>query len=364
MSDERRDSATSRVSICEQLSNAVLEAAGSSKRASLKQRLSSFTLAQLRLVDMKLHGREDDMALLKDKLSNIANTNDVNAREIILVAGVSGVGKSALVTKGLKQPSIKKGIAFVGGKFDQNQNHLPFSAFAEALIALAKHVCTKENTEKIKLDVQLALGEDDMVVIASAMPGCEDFYPADDNLTQRILRAQSSRHSLGGSSENGKEAVSRLKYAIRRLMKAVCSNLKSGVVMFIDDLQWSDHSSLDLLQSLLQDEEIPSLLLVGAYRDDEVAESHPLALNILEAERLGSTITTIKLGNLQRPAVQALVAEALNMEDRVEEIESLATIVHKKTKVRWALFLCASNILCLLTFVYFHRGLLFLSFFF
>lgn len=103
-------------------------------------------------------------------------------------------------------------------------------------------------------------------------------------------------------------------------MKDVCSDFKSGVVMFIDDLQWSDYSLLDLLQSLLRDEEIPSLLLVGEYRDYEVAESHPLAPNIREAERLGSTITTIKLGHLQRPAVQALVAEALNMEDRVEEV--------------------------------------------
>ena len=69
----------------------------------------------------------------------------------------------------------------------------------------------------------------------------------------------------------GKESISQVHYAIRRLLKTICSYLK-GVVLFIDDLQWSDTATLDLLKSLVLDGEIPSLLVVGAYREDEVPE--------------------------------------------------------------------------------------------
>ena len=69
----------------------------------------------------------------------------------------------------------------------------------------------------------------------------------------------------------GKESISQLHYAIRRLLKIICSNLK-GVILFIDDLQWSDTATLNLLKSIVLDGEIPSLLIVGAYREDEVPE--------------------------------------------------------------------------------------------
>ncbi len=69
----------------------------------------------------------------------------------------------------------------------------------------------------------------------------------------------------------GKESIAQMQYAIRRLLKIICSNLK-GVILFIDDLQWSDTATLDLLKSIVLDGDIPSLLIVGAYREDEVPE--------------------------------------------------------------------------------------------
>lgn len=301
----------------EKLSKLVVDASKSSRQKILKEKLQSATLARLRLSDLKLHGREDALALLDEKLSNVGNGV---GRELILVAGVSGIGKSALVERGLERPARRRGIAFAKGKFDLNNNALPYSAFAEALSKLARYVAGQSNAAKMRADVHEALGEDDMAVILEAMQGCEEFFTPES----RERRRKSTRFNNTG----GKEAVNRMQYAVRRLMKAVCSNL-AGVVMFIDDLQWSDSSSLDLLQSLLQDEDIPSLLLVGAYRDDEVPETHPVALHIKEMERLGSTVTKIKLGDLDERAVQNLVAEALNMEDSTEKVEALAGIVRE-----------------------------------
>ena len=113
-------------------------------------------------------------------------------------------------------------------------------------------------------------------------------------------------------------------------------------------IKWSDSSSLDLLQQLLQDEDIPSLLLVGAYRDDEVQETHPLALHVKDMERLGSTVTKIELGNLDEGAVRNLVAEALNMEDSMEKVEPLAGIVCELCRLvgRSALLLAVASVAC------------------
>lgn len=101
--------------------------------------------------------------------------------------------------------------------------------------------------------------------------------------------------------------------------------------MFIDDLQWADDASLGLLFSLQADNEIGSLLLVGAYRDNEVMDGHPLTIRLREAQKLGSAVTTIELKNLECKTVQALVAEVLRMENEIDAVGTLAATIHKKT---------------------------------
>ena len=205
-----------------------------------------------------------------------------------------------------------------GGKFDQNKNAIPFSAVAQALAELADHVLTSKHADAIKTNIKKELGEDVMHLIGSIAPGCWDLFGTTPNTVQ-------APGVLGG----GMSAVSRLQFAIGRLVKIICTRLK--VVVFIDDLQWADESSLNLCLSLQTDKEIHNFLLVGAYRDDEVSDDHPVTLRITEAEKMGTLLTTIKLGNLERGAVQSLVAESLRMEDDKDRVDSLAAIVHKKT---------------------------------
>ena len=215
---------SSRLSSTE-LRDVVVEAADSHKRL-VRQRQSSMTLSTLRLSDMKLHGRDDDIKLLCSKLDSILDIK----RELILVAGSPGVGKSYLVTKGLKEPAEKRGIVFASGKFDLNSYSLPYSAFAQALCALAKQVMSSSNACKIKLDIHDALGTEDMQVIATALPGCELFFSFEGGPTCLARRRRSSAGSMGSSvnseneigltiSSNGKEAINRMNYAVRRLMK-------------------------------------------------------------------------------------------------------------------------------------------------
>ena len=226
----------------EELGRAVKDASQSSRRELIRRCVSDSGLVQLRVSDLRLHGREDDVALLGDRLANIYESG----REIILVAGASGVDKSALVSGGLERPARRRRIAFASGKFDLNNNNgggggpLPYSAFAQALAGLARHVGGLPDASEIRAEVRKELGEDDADMIASAMRGCGGLFFDED---KRDLSSNSWQQEQGGNKDRaaatggGREAVNRMKYAIRRLMRAVCSRLKKGAVLFIDDLQ-------------------------------------------------------------------------------------------------------------------------------
>ena len=245
----------------EDLSNMVAKAA---KQARGTNKVTAMSLARLNVANMKLHGREDDMKVLESKLLDLKNNDDNSSSkklpELVLISGVSGTGKSALVMRGLRDPSTKMGTAFAGGKFDLNNAALPLSAFIDATSVLTKHVIEVGMGDEIQSDINATFAEEDMILLVKALPGCEALLPIqkDDELKKNRRLS-------------GKEAVSRLQYAIRKLLKIICTNLK-GAVLFIDDLQWADTTTLDLLKSIALDGDMPSLLIVGAYREDEVPE--------------------------------------------------------------------------------------------
>eukprot|EP00984_Skeletonema_dohrnii_P034356 scaffold33538_cov179-Skeletonema_dohrnii-CCMP3373.AAC.1 len=282
-----------------QLAEVVVTAAESSRQ--INKQISN--IAQLRLSNMQLHGRDDDIKLLRSKLRETAKKDDCDEEddvknhvgEMILVSGKSGTGKSALIQKGLGNPAIKSGYIFASGKFEDKLLR-PLSAFSDAMTCLAKCI-TEEHNKKGGLTsssegtsiatlicdkIQNEFDEEDVEQLRRVLPGCAELLgarrsslfcpPSVANATVPLRRGSGSR--LGSFSLNllgGKESISRMHFAVRRLLKIICSHFK-GVVLFIDDLQWSDTATLDLLKSIVLDGEIRSLLIVGAYREDEVPE--------------------------------------------------------------------------------------------
>eukprot|EP00984_Skeletonema_dohrnii_P016988 scaffold7652_cov195-Skeletonema_dohrnii-CCMP3373.AAC.5 len=252
---------------------------------------------------MQLHGRDDDIKLLRSKLRELAKKDDCDEEdaaknhvgEMILVSGTSGTGKSSLIQKGLGDPAANRGYIFASGKFEDKLLR-PLSAFSDAMTCLAKCI-TVENNEKggllsssggssiaalIRDKIQKEFDEEDVEQLRRVLPGCAELLRARrPSLFCPPSQSQADEASLyrGGSSSRlgslnllvGKESISQTHYAVRRLLKIVCSHFK-GVVLFIDDLQWSDAATLDLLKSIVLDGEIPHLLIVGAYREDEVPE--------------------------------------------------------------------------------------------
>lgn len=222
-----------------EISERVVKAAESSRRS--KKVTSS--LAQLRLANMKLHGREDDMKLLRSKLlelkkrgkedSNNSSSTDTSLPELIFISGISGTGKSALVMKGVRDPAQKMGINFTSGKFDLNNTSLPLSAFVDAMASLTSIIIDGDKVKEIHGDIEQSFAEDDALLLIRALPGCEKLF---------ILHKDEAEHYLDKCLV-GKEAISRLQYAIRKLLNIICTHL-NGLVLFIDDLQVSEDTTL------------------------------------------------------------------------------------------------------------------------
>eukprot|EP00984_Skeletonema_dohrnii_P006051 scaffold2140_cov74-Skeletonema_dohrnii-CCMP3373.AAC.1 len=265
-------------------------------------------IAQLRVSNMQLHGRDNDIKLLRSKLRALAEKKygegDAAKRgvgEMILVSGTSGAGKSALIHKGLGHPASKSGYIFASGKFEDKVLR-PLSAFSDAMTRLARRYITVEHNKKWKFSsveqsvatltlirnkIQNEFEEEDVEQLRRVLPGCAELLGMGSRRPSLLSPSSyadkvalfRSAPQLGGTKRRlrvsltlvGKESIARMHYAVRRLLKIICSQLK-GVVLLIDDLQWSDAATLDLLKSIVLDREIPSLLIVGAYREDEVPE--------------------------------------------------------------------------------------------
>ena len=285
-----------------QLADIVVTAAKSSRKINTQ----AANIAQLRLSNMKLHGRDDDIKLLRSKLREVIKKKDDNREDavknkgehydepdsdkqttnnnnnLILISGISGTGKSALIRKGLGDPAGKNGCAFASGKFDEKLSR-PLSAFSDAMTSLAKHIAVGSNEKRGLSPAKLTrdkirdeFNEEDVEHLRRVLPGCAKVLglvavPQNRRPSMAAALSKSSSVSKLGSLSlpAGKESIAQMHYAIRRLLKIICSNLK-GTILFIDDLQWSDTATLDLLKSIVLDGEIPNLLIIGAYREDEV----------------------------------------------------------------------------------------------
>ena len=141
-------------------------------------------------------------------------------------------------TIGIKEPSTKLGVTFVSGKFDLNNSSMPLSAFVTAMAQLTKIVISGDMIHNIQADINDTYNQEDSVLLIRALPGCEELFPLyNDLLSDDGESAEmASKYQYRTLSLVGKEAIARLQYAIRGLLRIMCIHL-NGVVLFIDDLQ-------------------------------------------------------------------------------------------------------------------------------
>ena len=231
--------------------------------------IAEFELAQRDLCDRflipeKLYGREEEVQTLLEAFDRVA----VGASELILVAGFSGIGKTAVVNE-VHKPIVKQRGYFIKGKFDQFNRNIPFSAFVQAFIGLMGQLLSESDTElqEWKAKILEAVGENGQVMI-EVIPELE-----------HIIGSQPAVPELSGSA-----AQNRFNLLLQKFI-AVFTTPEHPLVMFLDDLQWADSASLNLLKLLMAESKTGYLLVLGAYRDNEVFPAHPLMLTLEDIKK-------------------------------------------------------------------------------
>lgn len=260
-------------------------------------------------IPQKLYGRENEINTLLQAFERVSE----GATEMMLIAGYSGVGKTALVHE-VHKPMTEKHGYFAAGKFDQFQRNVPYSAITQAFNQFCHYLLTEsaETLASWQTSILEAMGNNGQIVI-DVIPDLE-----------LVIGPQPAVAKIGAS-----EAQNRFNMFFVNFVKVLC-NKEHPFILFIDDLQWVDLASLGLLKNIMLDDEIKQLFIIGAYRDNEVDSSHPFVMAMNELEKTHATINFIKLANLQAEDVNHLLQESLNCEAVLTQ--PLTDLIYQKTQ--------------------------------
>ncbi|MEB3355656.1 MAG: AAA family ATPase [Synechococcales bacterium] len=269
------------------------------------------------LIPEKLYGREAEVAELLAAFDRVAGapTSQIQSprSELVLVTGFSGIGKTAVINE-VHKPIVRQRGYFIKGKFDQFNRNIPFSAFVQAFRDLMGQLLSESDSQLAIWSTKIleAVGENGRVIV-EVIPELE-----------RIIGPQPPAPELSGI-----EAQSRFNLLFQKFIQ-VFTAPDHPLVIFLDDLQWADLASLNLLNFLMGDASSGYLLVLGAYRDNEVFPAHPLMLMLEQLEQSQAIINTIALKPLLEITVNHLVADTLSCCQ--ELAQPLTQLVYQKTK--------------------------------
>jgi len=266
-------------------------------------------MASQLLIPQKLYGRDREVNSLLAAFDRVRR----GATEMMLVSGYSGIGKTRVV-KEVHKPIVKARGYFIAGKFDQFKRNMPYSAPIQAVSDLIGQLLTESQA---RIDVwqqklALALGSNGQAIV--------DVIPE----VQLIIGPQPELPPADGAAES----QNRFMRVFQQFIGVFCQP-EHPLVLFLDDLQWADAASLKLIQFLMTSE-MPNLLAIGAYRDNEVCPTHPLMQTIEQMQATDATISSVAIGPLQRSDIKQLVAETLRPSDP-KAVGDLAELLFHKT---------------------------------
>src|SRR5438309_3419613 len=261
------------------------------------------------LIPEKLYGRQHELGTLFGSFERVVKTG---APELVLVSGYSGIGKSAVVNE-LHKILVPHRTLFASGKVDQYKRDIPYSALAQAFQSLIRDLLSKSEAELNiwREALREALGPNGLLIV--------DLVPE----LKLILGEQPPVPDL-----EPQDAQRRFQLMFKRFI-SVFARPEHPLALFLDDLQWLDAATLDLLEDLMTRSELQYLMLIGAYRDNEVTPAHPLMRKLEAIRNAGAPVQELRLGPLSRDDGGQLVADAVRCEPA--HAAPLAELVHEKT---------------------------------
>ena len=276
--------------------------------------IDDFELGQHDVLDRlfvpeKLYGREQEIDKLLSTFRRIAESG---APELVLVSGYSGIGKSSVVNE-LHRVLVPPHGLFATGKFDQYKRDIPYATLAQALQSLTRALLGKTDAElsSWRSSILEAVGANGRLMV--------DLVPE----LSVIIGEQPPPPYLPSQ-----DAQRRFQFVFRRFI-GVFATRAHPLALFLDDLQWLDSATLDLLEDVLTKSDLTYFMLIGAYRDNEVGPTHPLTQMPERIRTVGGRITEINLGSLTPEDMQNLIADTFRC--GAEQAAPLAQLVHKKT---------------------------------
>jgi PAS domain S-box-containing protein len=280
------------------------------------------------LIPERLYGREAEIDTL---LASFDRVVAKGCPELVLVSGYSGVGKSSLVNE-LHKPLVPPRGFFASGKFDQYKRDIPYATLAQAFQSLIRPILAKNEEEvgRWRNEIRAALSPNGQLMV--------DLVPE----LKLIIGEQPPVPEL-----SLQDAQNRFQLVFRRFVSVFTR--EHPLALFLDDLQWLDAATLDLMEDLLTHPDVKRLLLIGAYRDNEVAPAHPLMRKLEAIRQVGAIVHEVVLEPLSRDDLEELIAESFHCERR--RAGPLAELVEQKT---------AGNPFFAIQFIYalFEEGLL------
>ncbi|MEN8907234.1 MAG: diguanylate cyclase [Clostridiales bacterium] len=260
-------------------------------------------------ISQKLYGRNKELLTLKTAFDMVIETK---YPEMILITGYSGIGKTSLV-KEFQKTIFNKNNYFISGKFDQLSKNIPYLPIVQAFQELTKLILTECDSQiKYWKGTILKSVENMGKVITNVIPGIED-----------IIGLQPDIPELEPFNEQ-----QRFKQVFQKFIKSIVKD-NHTLIFFIDDLQWADNSSLELIKTLMTGNDMKNIYFIGSYRENEVDESHPLMLTLKEIFRLKTNISTVKLSPLNIESISKLLSDTLKCSN--SEVQNLAVACLRKT---------------------------------
>ncbi len=259
-------------------------------------------------IPQHLYGREGEIAQLLDAFERVSN----GSSEMMLVSGLAGIGKSALIHEIHKPITGRRGF-FITGKFDQFKRNIPYASLAQAFQEFIRQLLTRTDEElgEWKTTLHEALGQNGQVLIKiipelELVVGEQPFLPD--------LPATESQNRFNNVFLSFVSALARREHPF---------------VLFLDDLQWADAASLKVIQLLLTDNGLKFFLLLGSYRENEIEAGHPLRQTLSTIRESGTPVHEMALRPFDPTMVSQLIADALQVSS--EQAAPLAVLVHQKT---------------------------------
>src|ERR1700716_1757694 len=272
-------------------------------------RLGAHDVSDRLLIPEKLYGREREIDALLASFDRVVSNG---TPELVLVSGYSGIGKSSVVHELHKVLVPPRGL-FASGKFDQYTRDIPYATLGQAFQSLVRSLLTQSESE---------LGRWRASLIGALGPNGQLMVNLVPELELKIGKQPPAAELPPQDAQN------RFQMVFRRFLGVFARN-EHPLALFLDDLQWLDAATLDLLEHLVTHSEVRHLLLVGAYRNNEVSPSHPLLRTLDAIRKAGAFVEEINLAPLACEDLGRLIADTLGCAPG--RAGPLARLVHEKT---------------------------------